>query len=182
MIAHPLLPQCRRLCMLILAVMLVLSVQPVLAAPARQGMPPQPPARFFGTVTLDGSPVPPGTEVRALIDGVVYAVDETTVIDGAAVYLIDVPADDPSTPNIVEGGQTADVVVFQVGGGNAQETGVWRAEEASELNLTALTPTPTPTRRPRPPVTIPEPSTLALFVSGVTSLLAMSAGIAVRRR
>jgi hypothetical protein len=193
MTAHPNPLESRRLLYtVVLAALLSLAVvQPALAAPQRQGTPPQPPARFFGTVTFDGSPVPPGTEVRALIGGTVYAVTLTVIVDNAAAYVIDVPADDPATPNVVEGGRTGDVVAFQVGGADAPETGVWRAEEATELNLAALTPTATPTftitptRTPRPtlrPVTIPEPGTLALFVSGLAGLFVMAAGVVTRRR
>lgn len=83
-------------------------------------------ARFYSTVSHDDIPVLAGTQVTAWIGGVSYATTIVTVEGGESAYVIDVPSDDPFTPEI-EGGREGDIIVFKVGGVAATQTGIWRA-------------------------------------------------------
>jgi hypothetical protein len=115
--------------------------------------PPNPPARFAGTVRVDGQPVPAGTVIEARIGNAACGVTQTFTQGGQSRYVLDVPALDPgATPNC---GVDGAVVTFFIGGKRAAQTGTWRNYQLNELNLTYTTPTPTvsPTPTPRPPRT-----------------------------
>ncbi|MCP3934366.1 MAG: hypothetical protein GY708_03230, partial [Actinomycetia bacterium] len=66
---------------------------------------------FFGTVSVDGNPVPDGTAVTATIGGV--DLETTTVFTSpeGSSFVIDVPGDVPETPGD-EGGVEGETVVF----------------------------------------------------------------------
>ncbi|MFQ5858192.1 MAG: hypothetical protein ACE5LU_21525, partial [Anaerolineae bacterium] len=83
------------------------------------------PASFYGTVTVAGADVPAGIPVSAWIDGVMHAETNTFRHEGRTMYAVDVPGDDPATPE-VEGGRPGDTVVFHVGGLKADQTAVWQ--------------------------------------------------------
>jgi hypothetical protein len=104
--------------------------------------PPPLPSSFHGTAQISGADVPAGTPVSALIAGVVYAETSTFLAEGASVFIIDVPGDDPDTPGI-EGGSAGDTIVFQLDGFDADQTGTWSPGSYVRLDLTA-TPPPTP--------------------------------------
>lgn len=110
------------------------------ATEAAAESPPAPPARFAGTVTIDGQPAAAGTVIEARIGSASCGV---TTVAGGANYVLDVPALDPgANPNCgVEGGS----VSFYVGGQLAQETGTWLNYQINVLNLTVVTATPTST-------------------------------------
>jgi hypothetical protein len=122
------------------------------AATVSAESPPAPPARFAGTVTVDGAPVPAGTVVEARVGAAACGVTQTFMQAGASRYVLDVPAHQPgATPNC---GVDGAVVTFFIGGHAAAQTGTWRNYQLNELNLTRVTPTPTPvapTPTPRPP-------------------------------
>ena len=82
------------------------------------------PASFFGTVTVDGNPVADGTLVSASIGGTEFAAATTFTDAGLSVYRLDVPGDNPTTPQ-VEGGVDGQTVVFRIEGSDAPETGAW---------------------------------------------------------
>lgn len=128
--------------------------------------PPNPPARFGGTVKVDGATPPTGTVIEARVGSVSCGVSSVTQ-DGR--YIVEVKAFDPgANPNcgtFNDATSTGSVVTFYVGGKLANETGIWKNFQFNELNLTVTTPTPTPsasaspsgsataTTTPRPPVT-----------------------------
>jgi hypothetical protein len=121
------------------------------ASEAAAESPPAPPARFNGTVTIDGAPAPAGTVVEARIGG--NACGVTAVSNNR--YQIDVPALEPNDfPNC---GTEGAAVTFVVAGHVAQETGSWLNYQLNVLNLTVVTvvdeDTPTPTATPGPPAT-----------------------------
>ena len=152
--------------------------QSVLAEAVRQPGPPVIPARVFGAVEVDNQSAPEGIRVEALIDNVSYATTNVTTSDGQSIYAIEVPGDDPTTEDTVEGGREGDTIVFMVDGVRANETASWRSGELIELDLTVTaTPTPiTPIPKPSTPVTIPEPVSIVLFGIGLAGLAAWRAG------
>ena len=95
---------------------------------------PQPPSGFWGSVTISGQAAPAGTLVTAWIGDVQCAQAEVFTYGGASVYTLDVPADDPSTPQI-DGGEAGDVIGFKIGSAWAVETSVWASGSVVELDL-----------------------------------------------
>lgn len=121
------------------------------------------PSSFYGTVKLNGSNLPEGTTVEALINGEVISFAKTLIYQGDSVYAIDVSGDDSST-TAVEGGQEEDIIQFRVGGLMANETGIWRSGTNVELNLNI-----TASASPEPPETTNTP------VPSQTSMIAPTA-------
>lgn len=117
--------------------------------------PPEPPARFVGTVTLNGQPAPAGTAVEARVGATSCGASTVFVQGGQSRYTIDV-AGAASQPGC---GTPDAAVTFVVGGVPAAQTGSWRNYELNQLDLTARSaaPTaspavsPTVTATPRPP-------------------------------
>ena len=127
-------------------------------SPAFADSPPNPPARFAGSVSVNGAPAAPGTTIEARVGSTTCGV--TTVFNSGseARYVVDSPALDPgANPNC---GTDGAAVTFMIGGVPAAETGVWKIYQLNVLNLTAgaattATPaaSPTATRTPGAPVT-----------------------------
>jgi uncharacterized repeat protein (TIGR02543 family) len=95
------------------------------------------PSSFYGTVKLGGANVPAGTTVYAFINGVQYASSPYYVYNGDTVYSLNVPGDDLTTPDIIEGGVSGDTVVFYIGSTKANQTAPWVASTNVNLDLTA---------------------------------------------
>lgn len=112
------------------------------------------PCKFYGTVKQGGANVPAGTAVTAWIAGVQYASTHTFTYAGETWYNIDVPGDDPDTPE-KDGGVPGDIVSFKVGDVWADQTGTWQIGGNIPLNLTIAEPTPTPTVTGTPPTATP---------------------------
>lgn len=158
------------------------------ATPVAAESPPNPPARFAGTVTVDGQPVPAGTVIEARIGNAACGVTQTFTQGGQARYVLDVPALDPgANPNC---GVDGAVVTFYIGGKKAAETGTWANYQLNELNLTYTTPTPTATATatPKPPATGNTAGTDAASASWLLALAGLGilafgvGGVAVARR
>jgi hypothetical protein len=154
--------------------------------------PPTPPARFAGSVTVDGQPVPPGTVITAQIGAASCGTTSTFTEAGQARYVLDSPALEPTAnPNCGTDGAT---VVFFIGALRANETGTWRNFDINVLNLTATTPKSpspgsSPAATPRPPATgnvgtvDSNGSTSWLFVAlGLGALALSGAGVATAAR
>ncbi|MCY4393234.1 MAG: hypothetical protein OXE43_14495 [Chloroflexi bacterium] len=88
------------------------------------------PARFRGTVTVNGEPADVGSSVVAIVNGV--GCGSATVFWGATSpsYMLDVP------PSCASGG---DSISFAVNGQAADQTGTWRSGGSSNLDLTVRT-------------------------------------------
>jgi hypothetical protein len=122
--------------------------------------PPTPPARFAGSVTLDGAPVAPGTVITAVIGSASCGATSSYTSGAEARYNLDVPALDPgAAPNCGTEGAS---VTFYVGAIKATEVGSWKNYELNIVNLTAVTPKPSPSPTsggggavvtPKPPAT-----------------------------
>ena len=108
---------------------------------AQAESPPGRPARFVGSVTVDGVAPAAGTVIQAKIDGAACGATSVFIANGESRYAMDVPARDPgSAPNCGEDGAT---VTFYVDGNVADQTGTWRDFDINILNLT-VDPQPTP--------------------------------------
>lgn len=105
--------------------------------------PPNPPARFVGSVTVDGVAVPAGTLIEARVGSTTCGVTTTFNSGAQARYVVDVPALDPgATPNC---GTDGAVVTFRIADKLAAQTGTWHNYQLNTVNLTFTSPTATPT-------------------------------------
>lgn len=118
----------------------------LLALPVKVSAFPPLPSSFYGTVQINGGSPPDGTLVEALIGAKVFAYTQTQTHQGASVYALDVPGDDPGTA-VVEGGQEGDIIEFKIGGIPASQTAVWHSGTNISLDLTAESAAP-----PSPPL------------------------------
>jgi hypothetical protein len=161
--------------MLALAGALLMTI-PLTSATAQEI--PNPPATFFGTVTVDGHSVSDGTAVIALIEGkrcgegerepgrkgtwtATEADPEYGIESGDSMYVVDVVSDS-QVPGCGTDGAT---VTFLIAGRPSQQVGLWRAG-SNPLNLTAgtspdageLVATPSARETPASPASEPETS------------------------
>ena len=102
-----------------------------------------PPARYFGFLTIDGVPAPPGTEVITEINGRVCSRHRAFPHGGGINYSVD--AESHST--IPGCGRDGDTVFFRVGNRYALQTAVYTTAAFVRLDLTILA------QRVPPPVT-----------------------------
>jgi opacity protein-like surface antigen len=172
---------------LVAAVVALLSSLMVASVSAQ---PPTPPNRFFGDVTLDGSPASAGTNVTATIGGNICG---QTTVQADSTYVLDV----------VSSGQTAGcgtegaTVEFTVAG-NSAGSAAWSSGQFTELDLVAeAAPVVTPVTPVVTPVT-PTPEVVtgsggyldggsgtawwAYMAAGLALLLLGTAGVAAYRR
>ena len=87
------------------------------------------PCRFRGTVELNGSPVPDGTEIKVTIAGEVYSTTTPSVY-GASTYVIRV-----EPKSVVYSPGT--VVTFKIGGQAASQTSTWDQGGNIEVDISA---------------------------------------------
>jgi hypothetical protein len=116
--------------------------------------PPQVPASFYGSATIDGEAPPPGTEVRGFIDGRdCTQKDAAGTYEAGAVgaYIISVMHESQASGCGREGA----TVTFRVGGRDAAQTATW-SMGLHQLDLNAGSgephplPSNVPTRGPQP--------------------------------
>lgn len=93
------------------------------------------PSSFYGMVAIANQNVPAGTLVSAWINDTKFAEAPVFLVEGASVYHLDVPGDDPDTP-AVEGGRAGDTIRFQVMGFDADQTALWTTATYTQLDLT----------------------------------------------
>jgi len=151
-----------------IAAVLLLGVAGAFAAETVSAeSPPGRPARFVGSVTVDGAIPAAGTVIQAKVGDASCGTTSVFMASGEARYSLDVPARDPgSAPNCGEDGAT---VSLFVGGDAADQTGTWRDYDINILNLT-VTPPPTP----EPPTT---GTGIASSNGGATSMMVAALGI-----
>jgi hypothetical protein len=101
-----------------------------------QGAPPNPPARFAGTVTVTGAAAGAGASVQAWVGGVVCA---TTAVNSAGTYVVDVSE---------SCGGAGSTVSFTVDGSLATETAAWSNSALNVTNLTVVASVPAETETP----------------------------------
>jgi len=140
------------------------------ATGVRAESPPNPPARFAGSVKVDGQAPAPGTTIEARIGSATCGTTSTFNQGGESRYRLDSPALDPgASPNC---GTDGAVVTFYIGGKKAAETGSWRNFDINVVNLTYTTPTPTPVPSASPSATPRPPATGSGFIAGGDSTAA----------
>jgi hypothetical protein len=114
-----------------LRVVVLLAVVALLLFPALAlaDTPPEPPCRFYGTVTVDGAAVADGTVITAMIGG-----DQLTTATPAegystSTYAIKIGVDTEYTEGAT--------VTFMIGDRAAAQTGTWTKGANVEVNLSA---------------------------------------------
>lgn len=127
----------------------VLGVVLLGATAALAESPPNPPARFVGSVLVDGVQPAAGTTIEAKIGSTTCGVTTTFSASGQSRYVVDSPALDPgANPNC---GTEGAVVTFYIGGKKADQTGSWKNYQLNTVDLTYTTPPPSAT--PKAPTT-----------------------------
>lgn len=121
------------------------------ATTAAADSPPSPPARFVGSVLVDGKPATPGTSIELHVGSSTCGITAVFTASGESRYAVDSPALDPgAAPNC---GVDGAAVSFWIGGKQAKEAGVWHNYQLNTVNLTYTTPTPSPSATPKAPTT-----------------------------
>jgi C1A family cysteine protease len=91
---------------------------------------------LWGSVaTVTGQSVPENSPVTAWLGDAMVAQSAIAVRDGVSSYALEIPADDPNTPE-VEGGVDGALIRFKVGSTWAPETSVWQSGMSVEKDLT----------------------------------------------
>lgn len=139
---------------LVVLLPLALFTTPVYA----QGVPALPHA-FYGTIVVNGSPAPVGTQVEARGEGVLTgAGNNPIVITVAGSY----GSSNPLEPKLIVQGDIADgaILTFYVNGVPTGQTVEWHSGEVTEINLSATgeAPPPETTETPPPGTTEPTPA------------------------
>jgi hypothetical protein len=142
----------------------VLAVAFALAAGGHARAQATPPARFYGSATIDGAPAVAGTVVQAFVGG---AVCGTGAVNPGSGYSVDVASATSRSGCGIDGA----VVTFTLGGLAADQTGVFTTGVFIPLPLSARTfaPAPLPPHRfygtvffnGRP---LPAPSYIEVFI------------------
>ena len=130
----------------------------LMPASAGAGGPPQLPASFYGTVTIGGTYALQNAVITAGHDGVVYASRTVFLTGDVSYYRINVPEDNPDTPER-DGGTVGETIEFTVNGIPAHETATWISGSNVDLPLTTDAPTPTATPSLTPMPTVPPTAT-----------------------
>lgn len=147
------------------AVLLALMLSLAMLGTALADSPPAPPARFVGSVMVNGAPATAGTAITAVIGSTTCGTTAVFMSGAEARYTLDSPALDPgATPNCGTDGAT---VSFTVGGQKANETGVWHSYQLNTVNLTvSAATTATPTATTTAPATATATTTATTPTSG----------------
>jgi len=145
-------------CKRALVILLALAALLLPVAQAAAEPPPTPPCRFYGTVLLDGAPVPEGTLITIIIESDTYTTTTPGLVDGQPVY-----GNSTYAVTVVPLPGTAysdgTVVIFSVAGYEAVQLGYWETGGNIKIDLVAWTPPPTPSPSPTPiPTATPTPT------------------------
>jgi hypothetical protein len=141
---------------ILLAVLLALAATPVYAAA------PVLPHAFYGTIEVNGSPAPVGTQVEARGEGVETGVGNNPIevtVEGKYGN------SEPLEPKLIVQGDIAEgaTLTFYANGVSTGQTTEWHSGEVTELNVNATIdgslppPPPEQTTEPPPETTEPPP-------------------------
>jgi hypothetical protein len=139
---------------ILLAVLLALAATPVYAAA------PVLPHAFYGTIDVNGSPAPVGTQVEVRGEGVETGVGNNPIevtVEGKYGN------SEPLEPKLIVQGDVVEgaTVTFYVNGVSTGQTAEWHSGEVTELNISATIegslpePPPPPEQTTEPPPTEP---------------------------
>ena len=119
-----------------LIILLILCATPVYG----QGVPPLPHA-FYGTVEINDSPAPVGTQIEARGEGVLTGIEGNPVVTTTAGSY---GSPDPMGPKLIVQGDMLDgaTITFYVNGVSTEQTAEWHSGEVTEVDLTATIPVP----------------------------------------
>jgi len=113
---------------IVLALSLALSATPVYAVPAL-------PHAFYGSVSINGAPAPPGTSVEARGTGIMTGIeDNPTVTTASGIY----GTSNPFQHRLIVQGDIEEgaTITFYVNGISTGQTAEWHSGETTEVNLT----------------------------------------------
>lgn len=114
--------------------LLTVAVVVLAAFAAQVSVAQTPPTRFFGVLVIDGALAPPGTEVKAFINGIECG---SRLTDTEGIYYVDAAHD-----NTIAGCGIEEMdmdVTFTVNGYPAAEVGKFVQGSFAELNLSVTT-------------------------------------------
>jgi hypothetical protein len=116
-----------------LRVVVLLAVVALLLFPALAlaDTPPEPPCRFYGTVTVDGLAVADGTVITAIVEGDQHT--ELTPAEGYATSTYAMKIVPPEGTEYTNGA----TISFMIGDRTAAQTGTWSVGGNVNLDLTA---------------------------------------------
>ena len=121
-----LIPRFSKYCAVVLLVVVSLGM---MSFTVSAQTPPTPPSRFAGSATINGQVAPMGTTVIALVDGVTCG---SGIVNTAGKYVLDVVSTDSC-------GSSGVTVAFVVHGFKAAESGTWKNDQLTVLNLSVDT-------------------------------------------
>lgn len=105
-------------------------------SPVDPGAPPSLPFSPYGTVTQGDGAAAAGIPIAAYCHGQNVRSTTTQTWAGDTWYAnLDVPGDDPDTPNVLEGCQSAETITFTIGSLTAIQTARFSAGSAPRLDL-----------------------------------------------
>lgn len=136
--------------------------------------PPQLPAVFYGTVSVDGAAVPEGTEVRAFVGGQDCSQDAARARreGDVSVYVVTVMHDSQRAGC----GSPGASVTFRVGEREAGQRGAWQTgQQLLNLNAGRGEPLPLPSPTPETPLPAADQTATATAAARFTPLPAPSA-------
>ena len=138
---------------ILLAVLLALFATPVYAQEA-----PVLPHAFYGTIEVNGSPAPAGTQVEVRGEGVQTGVGNNPIVTTAEG---EYGSAEPLEPKLIVQGEIAEgaTVTFYVNGVSTGQTAEWHSGEVTELNINATIEGSLPEPPPPPETTEPPPET-----------------------
>jgi len=119
------------------AFMLLAMLLALVATPVYADVAPTLPHAFYGTVDINGSPAPVGTEVEVRGEGVQTGVGNNPIVTVVAGEYGG--GDDPLAPKLVVQGSVADgtTVTFYVNGFATGQTAQWHSGGVTEIDLAA---------------------------------------------
>jgi len=148
---------------IVLALLLAFCATPAYA----NGIPALPHA-FYGSVTINGAPAPPGTSVMAAGEGVATGIaGNPTTTAASGIY----GTSNPLQPRLIVQGDIQDgaTLTFYVNGVSTGQTAAWHSGETTQLNLTVTIVVP-PAGGGPPPVVQPPVLTSFFGTAGSFSI------------
>ena len=91
---------------------MIISISFAVVIAQASTQPPAFPSSFYGLINDES--VTENSVVKVWIDGQLITSCRVITYGADMVYSIRIPADDPSTPDVIEGGKDGDVIIFTI--------------------------------------------------------------------